>query len=72
MRPTTSGRTHLTILLVYALLAILLTWPTAAHVAAHLPGDGGDEAVQILADRKRLMQSDKQPVHWMGIYIPLS
>jgi hypothetical protein len=43
MRPVTLRRIHLTILLVYALLAVLLTWPTVSHVAAHLPGDGGDD-----------------------------
>jgi hypothetical protein len=36
-------RTHLTILLVYGLLAVLLTWPTVTHLATHLPGDGGDD-----------------------------
>ncbi len=43
MRLGATGRTHLAILLVYALLAVLLTWPTAAHLATHLPGDGGDD-----------------------------
>ncbi len=29
--------------LLYLLLTILLTWPTAAHLSTHLPGDGGDD-----------------------------
>ncbi|UCC88995.1 MAG: hypothetical protein JSV81_06735 [Anaerolineales bacterium] len=43
MRSRAVGRTHLTVLLVYLLLAILLTWPTVTHIASHLPGDGGDD-----------------------------
>jgi len=40
-------RTHLTILLVYGLLAVLLTWPTVTHLATHLPGDGGDDRLLL-------------------------
>jgi hypothetical protein len=36
-------RIHLVVLLAYLLLAIVLTWPTVAHIATHLPGDGGDD-----------------------------
>jgi hypothetical protein len=43
MPPRAVGRTHLTILLVYLLLAVLFTWPTITHPATHLPGDGGDD-----------------------------
>ncbi len=43
MRPRAVGRTHLVILLLYLLLAVLLTWPTVTHIATHLPGDGGDD-----------------------------
>lgn len=43
MRPRAAGRTHLSVLLIYLLLAVLLTWPTATHLATHLPGDGGDD-----------------------------
>lgn len=34
---------HLSVLLFYALLALLLTWPLAAHFTTHLPGDGIDD-----------------------------
>jgi hypothetical protein len=43
MRPGAVGRTRLPVLLVYALLAVLLTWPTVTHAATYLPGDGGDD-----------------------------
>ena len=43
MRPRTVWRLHLAVLLVYAVLAVLLTWPTATHPGTHLPGDGGDD-----------------------------
>ncbi|GAB4530223.1 MAG: interleukin-like EMT inducer domain-containing protein [Anaerolineae bacterium] len=43
MRPSAMWRTHLIVLLVYTLLAVLLTWPTVTHAATHLPGDGGDD-----------------------------
>jgi hypothetical protein len=43
MRRSALARAHLAILLAYCLLAILLTWPTVAHLATHLPGDGGDD-----------------------------
>jgi len=36
-------RLHLAILLAYALLALLLTWPTVSQFSSHLPGDGGDD-----------------------------
>lgn len=34
---------HLAVLAGYGLLALLLTWPTAAHWLTYLPGDGGDD-----------------------------
>jgi hypothetical protein len=43
MRSGALARTHLLILLIYLLLALLLTWPTVSHMATHLPGDGGDD-----------------------------
>jgi hypothetical protein len=43
MRSGALARTHLLILLVYLLLALLLTWPTVSHMATQLPGDGGDD-----------------------------
>ena len=33
----------LLLLLVYFLLAIVLTWPTITHLSTYLPGDGGDD-----------------------------
>jgi hypothetical protein len=36
-------RRPITLLLIYTLLAICLTWPTAPQPATHLPGDGGDD-----------------------------
>lgn len=41
--PKQIWKLHLAVLLAYLGLAILLTWPTAAHLSAHLPGDGGDD-----------------------------
>jgi hypothetical protein len=32
-----------TAIALYALLAIGLTWPLAAHFGTHVPGDGGDD-----------------------------
>jgi hypothetical protein len=43
MRSSAVWRTQLVVLLVYLLLAVLLTWPTVTHIATHLPGDGGDD-----------------------------
>ena len=34
---------HVYLWLAYLMLAIILTWPTIAHVATQLPGDGGDD-----------------------------
>ncbi len=36
-------RKHLWVLVLYALLSLLLTWPTAAHFSTHVPGDGIDD-----------------------------
>ena len=36
-------QTHLLIILIYALLAVALTWPLAAHLSSHVPGDGADD-----------------------------
>ena len=41
MRPTRF--VHLSALVFYTLLALLLTWPLAAHFATHVPGDGIDD-----------------------------
>lgn len=43
--PAKKGSILPTLLLLtgYLLLAVLLTWPTAGHLATHLPGDGGDD-----------------------------
>jgi hypothetical protein len=38
-----SYRRDLFLLMVYLLLAIVLTWPTITHLNTHLPGDGGDD-----------------------------
>lgn len=34
---------HLAVLILYFVLALLLTWPTVTHWDTHLPGDGGDD-----------------------------
>lgn len=34
---------HIVVLILYLVLAILLTWPTVIHLDTHLPGDGGDD-----------------------------
>jgi len=36
-------RAFLTVLAVYTLLALLLTWPLLAHLGSHVPGDGADD-----------------------------
>ena len=36
-------RRNLLILLAFSLLALALTWPLAAHIATHVPGDGIDD-----------------------------
>ena len=41
MRRTPS--VHLSVLLFYTLLALLLTWPLVLHFTTHLPGDGIDD-----------------------------
>ncbi|MBN1978374.1 MAG: glycosyltransferase family 39 protein [Anaerolineae bacterium] len=35
-------RQHIVVLIVYALAAIAMTWPVAAHLGTHLPGGGDD------------------------------
>ncbi|MBN1135344.1 MAG: hypothetical protein JXM73_02095 [Anaerolineae bacterium] len=35
--------THLLVVLAYLLLALVLTWPLAAHFGSHVPGDGADD-----------------------------
>ncbi|MEZ4706625.1 MAG: interleukin-like EMT inducer domain-containing protein [Caldilineaceae bacterium] len=37
------ANTHLRALLLYALLALLLTWPLATRITTHVPGDGIDD-----------------------------
>lgn len=34
---------HLLALLAYTLLALMLTWPLAAHLSSHVPGNGADD-----------------------------
>ena len=36
-------RRHIAILLAYLMLGLLLTWPMAAHLTTHVPGDGIDD-----------------------------
>ena len=36
-------RRHAWVLIAYAVLGLLLTWPMAAHLASHVPGDGIDD-----------------------------
>jgi hypothetical protein len=36
-------RIHLLTILAYTLLALALTWPLAAHLGTHVPGDGADD-----------------------------
>ncbi|MEJ2210260.1 MAG: interleukin-like EMT inducer domain-containing protein [Anaerolineae bacterium] len=36
-------RIFLTVLAVYTLLALILTWPLLAHLGSHVPGDGADD-----------------------------
>ncbi|MBN1661911.1 MAG: hypothetical protein JXA93_26185 [Anaerolineae bacterium] len=39
----TALRVHLLALAIYIVLALLLTWPLAAHLGSHVPGDGADD-----------------------------
>jgi len=34
---------HVIVILAYLLLALILTWPLAAHFGSHVPGDGSDD-----------------------------
>ncbi len=36
-------RIHLLVILLYTLLALLLTWPLITHIGSHVPGDGIDD-----------------------------
>ncbi|MCB9077474.1 MAG: hypothetical protein H6631_07775 [Anaerolineaceae bacterium] len=42
-QPNFPLRATLTPLIIYVLLALVLTWPTVSHLTAYLPGDGGDD-----------------------------
>jgi hypothetical protein len=36
-------RTDVLVILAYTVLALVLTWPLAAHLGTHVPGNGGDD-----------------------------
>jgi hypothetical protein len=67
-------RTHLTILLVYGLLAVLLTWPTVIHLATHLPGDGGDDpaiAWNLWWVKQALLTLRTSPLFSVAMFYPI-
>ncbi len=67
-------RTHLTILLVYGLLAVLLTWPTVTHLATHLPGDGGDDpaiAWNLWWVKQALLTLHTNPLFSTALFYPI-
>lgn len=67
-------RLHLVVLLVYLALAVLLTWPTAAHVATHLSGDGGDDpaiAWNLWWVPHALLTLQSTPLHTDFMFYPI-
>jgi hypothetical protein len=67
-------RLHLVVLLVYVALAVLLTWPTAVHVASHLPGDGGDDpaiAWNLWWVKHALLTLHTTPLHTDYMFYPI-
>ncbi len=73
-RPGTIWKKHLVILLVYLTLAILLTWPTAALLGTHLPGDGGDDpaiAWNLWWVKYSLLNQPQNPLFSNFMFYPL-
>jgi hypothetical protein len=67
-------RTHLTILLVYGLLAVLLTWPTVTHLTTYLPGDGGDDpaiAWNLWWVKQSLLTLHTNPLFSTAMFYPI-
>ncbi|RMF01949.1 MAG: hypothetical protein D6768_09450, partial [Chloroflexi bacterium] len=61
-------------LLVYLLLAIVLTWPTIRQFSTHLPGDGGDDpaiAWNLWWVKFALLNSSQNPFHTDFMFYPL-
>jgi len=58
----------------YALLALALTWPTAAHLSTHLPGDGGDDpaiAWNLWWVKYALLNAGQNPFQTDFMFYPL-
>lgn len=65
---------HLSLLLSYFLLAIILTWPTFLHLTTHLPGDGGDDpalAWNLWWVKYALLNTGQNPFHTDFIFYPI-
>ena len=65
---------HLLLLLIYALLAIALTWPTITHLSTYLPGDGGDDpaiAWNLWWVKYALLNAGQNPFHSDFMFYPI-
>ena len=65
---------HLTLLFVYFLLAVVLTWPTMLHWTTHLPGDGGDDpaiAWNLWWVKYALMNEGRNPFQTDAMFFPI-
>jgi len=74
MRTVIARRSHLFVLVGYGLLAVLLTWPTVAHLATHLPGDGGDDpaiAWNLWWVKHALLNLHTNPLHTDYLFYPI-
>ena len=70
-------RTHLLVIGLYTLLALVLTWPLAAHLTSHIPGEATwafDESTFIWNMwwlKFSLLNLGQTPLHSNYIFFPL-
>ena len=70
-------RVHLSILALYTLLAVVLTWPLAAHLGTHVPGvpqwafDESTFVWNIWQFKHTVVDNLASPLHSELIYYPL-
>lgn len=65
---------YLLIGLLYVSLTVLLTWPTAAHLSTHVPGDGGDDpaiAWNLWWVKHALLTEGQTPFHTDYMFYPV-
>lgn len=65
---------HLLLAVIYLLLALSLTWPAAAHLTTHLPGDGGDDpaiAWNLWWLKFALLNLGQNPFHSDYMFYPI-